>query len=437
MLYAYNSKKHPDPNAVRHYLNLFFDRIQARRLAVAEKGVSKELAPYIQKVDLAQIYQYILSNESTIREKLARQYRRPNQSLLFIKEGTKLVRSFILVEDINFEYRLLLNLESKLKDNSPDPNAFKRKGTYKKVICDWQIDCEPPKPWAHGYTQSDNNTSRSDNLFECYFSQELAKERAEFFSYTLFGKVEGPPKVQHFYSQMASGTLHDFVNKKFYFSELEKALLLLQLFNGLYIIHGKNQVHQDIKSKNVNIFENEGMYSLKIGDFGQYCVRQNGTSKKYLFKLAVATPGYESPEIALAYQKPDIHKYYHRVFSQNGSYAQDLIQDKQVIDEQRQYYTFPHPANDIWAAGILAFWFFEGRLPCIKDRKTIEAHPLLSGLLAVEREKRFTAIEAIAKINENYLGKTLELHVHTKQNLEKNVDIITRKMGSASFKIGR
>ena len=72
--------------------------------------------------------------------------------------------------------------------------------------------------------------------------------------------------------------------------------MLLQICQGLQVMHNLNIVHRDIKLQNILTLANVPLTKLKLSDFGSaFRVDENDPSKGSRFKIS--TPGYSAPEL--------------------------------------------------------------------------------------------------------------------------------------------
>ena len=101
--------------------------------------------------------------------------------------------------------------------------------------------------------------------------------------------------------------------------------ILYQVFSALNYIHSKNIVHRDIKPANIICVKNNGKFDLKLIDFG--------------LSVNLEKRGKFSVAGSLAYLSPE------------GL--------KEII----------HTKNDLWACGIIFYWFIYGKMPFEKKTK--------------------------------------------------------------------
>jgi calcium-dependent protein kinase len=102
--------------------------------------------------------------------------------------------------------------------------------------------------------------------------------------------------------------------------------ILYQVFSALNYIHSKDIVHRDIKPANIICAKNNGKFDLKLIDFG--------------LSVNLEKRGKYSVAGSLAYLSPE------------GL--------KEIV----------HVKNDMWACGIIFYWFIYGKMPFEKKSKS-------------------------------------------------------------------
>ena len=102
--------------------------------------------------------------------------------------------------------------------------------------------------------------------------------------------------------------------------------ILYQVFSALHYIHSKNIVHRDIKPANIICAKNNGKFDLKLIDFG--------------LSVNLEKRGKYSVAGSLAYLSPE------------GL--------KEII----------HVKNDLWACGVIFYWFIYGKMPFEKKSRS-------------------------------------------------------------------
>ena len=102
--------------------------------------------------------------------------------------------------------------------------------------------------------------------------------------------------------------------------------ILYQVFSALNYIHSKDIVHRDIKPANIICAKNNGKFDLKLIDFG--------------LSVNLEKRGKYSVAGSLAYLSPE------------GL--------KEIV----------HVKNDMWACGVIFYWFIYGKMPFEKTSKS-------------------------------------------------------------------
>lgn len=102
--------------------------------------------------------------------------------------------------------------------------------------------------------------------------------------------------------------------------------ILYQVFSALNYIHSKDIVHRDIKPANIICAKNNGKFDLKLIDFG--------------LSVNLEKRGKYSVAGSLAYLSPE------------GL--------KEIV----------HVKNDMWACGVIFYWFIYGKMPFEKKSKS-------------------------------------------------------------------
>eukprot|EP01127_Copromyxa_protea_P004764 TRINITY_DN1458_c0_g1_i2.p1 TRINITY_DN1458_c0_g1~~TRINITY_DN1458_c0_g1_i2.p1 ORF type:complete len:286 (-),score=64.71 TRINITY_DN1458_c0_g1_i2:117-974(-) len=176
---------------------------------------------------------------------------------------------------------------------------------------------------------------------------------------------------------MEGGELYEEIIQRSTFSEQEAAQIIQQLLSALVYLHDMDVVHRDLKLENLLLEKKDGLV-VKLADFG---LSKIFSSAGGLY-TACGTPFYVAPDILLA------------------------------TDE-----TGYGPSVDMWAVGVILYILLSGRLPFSGDdddelfRSIMEgdlvwkspqfdtvsddAKDLISNLIVVDPEARFTAKQAL------------------------------------------
>ncbi|MCS5707512.1 protein kinase [Candidatus Berkiella cookevillensis] len=353
----------------------------------------------ISKSAMLDIYQYMLNNPYVVAQ-LTR-----GEGFRISKEFSTLIRTLNIVRDPNGDYMLMLETKRKLADGSKDGTRMIGKGTFGTVKPAWRIDCFAPEEWVNKVSKGE---SAQEADYEALFSQklinshELGQDKADTLNVTLLGELFTSKDVvkRSQYSKRAIGDLKQVIdNPNIILSPADKTRITQNILEGIALMHAQGKVHQDIKLPNVFIYRDERGYYAKIADFGISYDPQSP-----LHKPSLASGGYESPEIVLANEAPDAayHGYYHEsAFIAQHSYGYKINRNnmnRAPTSAEALNFREPHPANDMWALGILLFELNHGHLPRLgysQDELKIQNDPLLRGLLAIKREDRISCVDAI------------------------------------------
>jgi len=195
---------------------------------------------------------------------------------------------------------------------------------------------------------------------------------------------------------MEGGELYEEIVKRKTFSEKDAAEITRQLCEALAYLHERGIVHRDLKLENL-LLKKKGSFEIKLADFG--------LSKLYsgqALQTACGTPFYVAPDVLLG--------------------------------------TGYGPAVDMWSVGVLIYVLLSGRLPFAADSDaelfrliiagnlvwkspqfdtvSADAKDLISKLIVVEPDTRYTAKQALQHpwIKKN--GSANAVHGSMQQNLK-------------------
>jgi len=209
---------------------------------------------------------------------------------------------------------------------------------------------------------------------------------------------------------MKGGELYEEIVRRKSFTEKDASYIMSQLFSALAYLHERGIVHRDLKLENLLLVKDGGL-DIKLADFG--------LSKLYSGKAlqtACGTPFYVAPDILLG-----------------AGYG---------------------PAVDMWASGILLYVLLSGRLPFAADSDaelfkliiegdlvwkspqfdtvSAEAKDLISKLIVVDHEQRFTAKNALDHTWIKQQGSSnTQLHKSMYEELQKLSDLSKQKVEQA------
>lgn len=381
----------------------FHERIQnalnALNILSEQDYMQHPLYGTLSQIDLIKIYQYILeicNNNTAFSQK---------PELRLPKNVTGLARTLTVLQDFYGQLYLLLETRMKKIDGEKDEGLIIGDGEFGEVKLIWRIDATHPYQWTNKRFQK--NPINDD--------VRLA-EREAFTSNTIItaAKIDSEDasmilKIYAGNNYIGNDEIHkislysEYANKRdlcfiiksgVNFSPNQVLFILKQIIAGIRLCHKYNIIHQDIKSSNILLHEENGELSVLIADFGN-AVNVNRLEGE----LALANKFFDSPEISSAYSDPTRNARMYAYYFAAGleSYGDFIAKELNVDAETSIHYQIPHMANDIWGIGIVAFELFFNRLPgpeFAKDRSTILNHPILSKLLEPERSKRITSNEA-------------------------------------------
>ncbi|XP_072445350.1 phosphorylase b kinase gamma catalytic chain, skeletal muscle/heart isoform-like isoform X2 [Chiloscyllium punctatum] len=180
-------------------------------------------------------------------------------------------------------------------------------------------------------------------------------------------------------SEMKRGELFDYLTEKVTLSEKEARSIMRALLEVVQFLHSKNIVHRDLKPENVLLDDD---MNIKLSDFGFSL--QLGPGKK--LKELCGTPGYLAPEILLC-----------------------------SMDETHPGYS---KEVDLWSCGVIMYTLLSGSPPFWHRKQMLMLRMIMDGnynfdspewqdrsetvkdlishLLVVKPENRFTADQALA-----------------------------------------
>ncbi|VDN05704.1 unnamed protein product [Thelazia callipaeda] len=189
---------------------------------------------------------------------------------------------------------------------------------------------------------------------------------------------ETPTFLFAVFEMAPKGELFDVLNKSVTVSEKKARRLMRQLFDGVSYMHSRDIVHRDLKLENILCVDEE---RIVISDFG-FATKLKPDQK---LKELLGTPGYLAPEMLRCQMYEDADGYSFEV--------------------------------DNWALGVILYTLLAGCAPFYHRRQlmmlrmiqearfefradqwsqiTSDAKDLISQLLVVDVQKRFTAIQCL------------------------------------------
>ena len=373
----------------------FLKRIENTLNALKANKLPKQLNGLIKYEQLISICEFILNNAYVLNKLIN------GHSFRIPKEHAGIARTLNIVRDTNSEFMLMLETKSKLDTGTKDVKKLIGAGSYGTVKPAWRIDTPIPEEWVNK-TVKDNYVPESD--YEALFSQHLIQQRTphkDALNITLLGELFFNKNMakRSQYSRRAIGDLEKILtNPSINLTENDKDRIILNILEGLSVMHSQGKIHQDLKIPNILIYKDDKGYYAKVADFGISTDPSSAVEKP-----ALATSTYESPEIQLAYEDPasDYHTYFHSPYAKMNSLAYNILiatSGRNPYSEEAKNFRKAHTANDMWAAGILIFKLVYGHFPkynVSEDQNKINTNPLLKALLNPNRDKRINIQQAI------------------------------------------
>jgi hypothetical protein len=378
----------------------FFQRLNNRKIQL-KNTLPNALVGLIERKDLNKIYRFLDKNKEKISKIL-----KNGQSYRLDKKNSHLPRTLNFIFDPKTgDVQLILETKSKTHLNKKDLNAKSFSGAFKTTKVAWRIDSEKPQKIANAVFYIEDKDGLHEAEIEALAAQAIVKKNPGqdcFVNAPVLGqlidipgmrKSENPPtpytQKLSFYSPWANGgSLFYFLRtpeaKSFNVEQLEK--LAIQLLKAVKSLHDADMVHQDIKTDNILVFQDElGNYRLELADFGKaYTLGSTPAASVH------STAQYESPEIAALAKDPKSPHHAYFYDKAYPSYGRDLGKQMNALPE----YALPHKSNDMWAIGVVIHELFHKDLPNVKSQAQFS--PLILGLLDPNRTSRMTADKALA-----------------------------------------
>lgn len=359
------------------------------RLEQAQQAlVPESLQAVIAHRDLLQIFHYFKSDpeqrktrERAKREEIFQKIAslKPYGSFRLDKNDTHLPRTLTILCDGAGELKLLVETKSKLANNQKQDISDKT-GGFKIGKPAWRID-----DYEEYFNLVAKLESRSDYMMILEEVNKSTRLSSEYVNQTQLGPVivKKNAKKVSIYSTKAISNLHEFIiNNGLTRAQIDS--LTLQLLSALKYLHNQSVIHQDLKSANILVYgtARKGYY-IKISDFGNSVYEDD-------HKDSLSTWNYSSPEILSYYKHPD--SLYHAYF--NEKYVSTSFGQRHLGHPTLRSWGKSNKANDVWAMGVVIFELRYGVSPEDKYRNLIDQDPLLSRMLAVNRNRRFTSEQA-------------------------------------------
>ncbi|MBS0286454.1 MAG: hypothetical protein JSR17_04110 [Proteobacteria bacterium] len=375
------------------HLNESYESFQKRLNKLNDIEIPQRLYERINETDLRRIIKFVIDDNNLNQKILSL---KKNQAIRFDKRMTQLPRTFTILKDPEGEYQLILETKSKASTNQKCKTE-NFAGTSKSGKPAWRLDGQNgPEEYVSLKCKLHTDANGNLNLNQL---KEIKREvsfvwrmQHDHFHYSFLGTIT-KDKKGHFYQSMYSKKgipLDKLENYGIVITNQIIDNIARQLLEALSIAHNKGFVLQDIKPGNILCFSENGQLYVEFNDFGSVpWVRQNLTTQ--------TTIGYESPEVSLSHS--DVNDVYHAYFK-NGYAKYGLSYGKQCVDKYQLHnkigYATAHPANDVWALGIVLYELYNKQKPSIHMPILDER---LKGMLEYDRNQRITAKQALDIFN--------------------------------------
>lgn len=383
-----------------------FSAFVARLEQSKERAINTSLDKLIAKKDLNNIFEYILKEKQTALSSM-----NPGEAYRIAKSETSLARTVVVLRAMDGEYKLMVETKSKLANNQKaklDPKV----GVQKAGKPAWRIDgCEEEyfnlvTEIPHHNLQPLCQLIREYNISNSFNSEYINKYDLGAFFLDKFEKLK-----LSFYSPKTTCDLSDIIFEPKEFEALtedQKNNIILQMLCAIRDFH-QIGINQDLKPDNILINRTNSGLKLKLTDFGQSVFNN-------CLGIAAGSPIFNSPEITCYFKNKSLPFY---------DFAYELSLKNRGDD-------MPHPANDIWSAGMVVFLLHFGRFPELvtseADMKRIQQVPLLKCMLAAKREERGTIEKAIEIHQAEMLLKSQKTYLLQYEFSQLTVDECTKKI---------
>jgi len=391
-------------------VSAFFERLEkakARPLSVSWRKL-------ITLSDRNKIIDYCLNQKEAIAAL------RPGEARRFDKKKKGLPRTVNILCAHDGKLKLMVEFKSKVADGTKlkKPRVG---GTFKTGKMAGQLDAEKEVEYFNLVSIIQSEDDRFFLKKEVELTQAMKSGKIDLLElgkeFTKTDKDGVSITKRSVYSIKANSDLFGMLRKNQYMlSQSQKNIMILDLLEGLKVIHDKGFVHQDIKSDNILVYgDSKKGYRLKIADLG--LAMKEGA----LTIDSVSSAGYQSPEMACYYAKPET--FHHEFFQKEKSQA-SLGHRYSCMKEASAFQVLeggkPSKANDMWSLGLVCCGILYGKQPVkIEEMKNID-NVLIKGLLNPYRSARFTVDKAIVVTLVNIL---LQPH-HTDKELKRVADLL-------------
>ena len=139
------------------------------------------------------------------------------------------------------------------------------------------------------------------------YKKELATmanlSRHNDFFVEFFGWFENKETVFLAMEHFEYGDLQRYINEKL--SEPQIKIIIVQLLEGLKVMHGNGFTHRDLKPQNIFVVTKDPFWWVKIGDFG---ITKRVLNEETFLRTEIGTRDYLAPEV-IGYVEEDEEKY--------------------------------------------------------------------------------------------------------------------------------
>ena len=102
-------------------------------------------------------------------------------------------------------------------------------------------------------------------------------------------------KTSIFMLYCKDGNLYDFMTENFPIREEDIRIIMFQLLTGILYMHQRGVIHRDLKPQNILL--NNGIYDIRIADFGLSKILAPQTCQNTILRDRVGTSVYMAPEV--------------------------------------------------------------------------------------------------------------------------------------------
>lgn len=391
-----------------------FDAFIARLKKVQKAKSPKALLKCVNQKSIHDMVTQLIEDEE-LAEQI--QALKPYEAIR-LEKNKKQQRTLCILKAPDGTYQCILETKSKTATNKKNKKINKFEGGSKRGKPSWRLDGENgPEPYVSLLEQIEKRTRKNQkfDVNSADIQKEVAKlkrevtftwglPKSEFIHRSVFGALYANKKglQQALYSPQGI-PLDELDDYNITLTDVERDTIAVQLIAAVAFLHQHGFVHQDLKAGNVLLFKDPaGKLQVKLIDF------EYAAGPGYPREVN-STASYESPEIALLYSKKDPQKgadnssyeYFQKEYRTNGDSLGKILLTKlqkqykdrpKALERLRQTFKDPDPKNDIFALGLMLYKLYHND----NDLKTIPKDNRFAALLNSDRDKRFTAAQALA-----------------------------------------